>query len=171
MNRRAADLRRSNLYCLNDAGPCARIEHRVDSQCQTHDKSGDNSQSHDSSRIKYFPFISCGPLQVGDPLARLCVRYRRTPRSPAECRSAPNERGRRINRPPPRRHAGRPCGRPSDVTPLFPHSARPDGLHRNIDYIGLKVSCSSRHRSIDSILKRQSLPTLNAGNLPRLSCR
>jgi len=67
MNRGAADLRRSNLYSPNDACMWTRVERRVDSQCQTHDKSGDNSQSHDSSRIKYFPFISCGPLQVGDP--------------------------------------------------------------------------------------------------------
>jgi len=52
MNSGAADLIRSNLHSLNDAGMWARVEHRVDSQSQTHDESGDNSQSHDSSHIK-----------------------------------------------------------------------------------------------------------------------
>ena len=55
MNRGTADLSRSNLHRLNNGGVLARVEHGVDSQCQTHDESGDDSQSHDSSRIKLLP--------------------------------------------------------------------------------------------------------------------
>jgi hypothetical protein len=44
--------------------------------------------------------------------------------------------------------------------------------HRlHIDCSVLNVSCSRRQRSIDPILKRQSLPTLNAGRRPRFGCR
>src|SRR5271170_102568 len=55
-------------------------------------------------------------------------------------------------------------------SPLSSRLRRPP-LRAPPSYSSLKVSCSRRHRSIDSILKRQSLPTLNAGRRPRLSCR
>ena len=55
MNVGTADMRWSNNCDVGTADWRVRAQHRVYPQRQTHDESGDDSQSHSSSRIQVSP--------------------------------------------------------------------------------------------------------------------
>jgi hypothetical protein len=58
MNVRGADMRCLSSRGVQAAGSCAPAQYRVDPQRQTHDESGDDRQSHGSSRLRVNPLLA-----------------------------------------------------------------------------------------------------------------